>query len=94
MRGSTAKRINTTMNNAEAANATETAAVAEQGAQVAPEKAASKKLPGNVVSDVLYGGGVMQNALRLFAGEPVAASALSDDLFAARGFIRQSGPKP
>ena len=51
-------------------------------------------LPGNVVSDVLYGGGVMQNALRLFAGEPVAASALSDDLFAARGFIRQSGPKP
>ena len=43
MRGSTAKRINTTMKNAEATNTTETAAVAEQGAQVAPEKAASKK---------------------------------------------------
>ena len=43
MRGSTAKRINTTMKNAEAANTTETAAVAEQGAQVAPEKATSKK---------------------------------------------------
>src|ERR1035441_5125495 len=42
MRGSTAKRINT-MKNAEATNTTETAAVAEQGAQVAPEKAASKK---------------------------------------------------
>src|ERR1022692_4225067 len=43
MRGSTAKRINTTMKNAEATNTKETAAVAEQGAQVAPEKAASKK---------------------------------------------------
>jgi hypothetical protein len=42
MRGSTAKRINT-MKNAEETNTTETAAVAEQGAQVAPEKAASKK---------------------------------------------------
>ena len=31
------------MKNAEATNTTETAAVAEQGAQVAPEKAASKK---------------------------------------------------
>ena len=31
------------MTNAEATNATETAAVAEQGAQVAPEKASSKK---------------------------------------------------
>jgi hypothetical protein len=43
MRGSTAKRINTTMKKTEATNTTETAAVAEQGAQVAPEKAASKK---------------------------------------------------
>src|ERR1019366_1399493 len=42
MRGSTAKRINT-MKNAEATSTTETAAVAEQGAPVAPEKAASKK---------------------------------------------------
>jgi hypothetical protein len=42
MRGSTAKRIKT-MKNAEATNTTETAAVAEQGAQVAPEKAPSKK---------------------------------------------------
>src|ERR1035437_8064703 len=40
MRGTTAERINTTMKNAEA---TETAAVAEQGAPVAPEKAVSKK---------------------------------------------------
>src|ERR1035437_8804727 len=43
MRGTTAKRISTTMKNAEATNTTETAAVAEQGAPVAPEKAASKK---------------------------------------------------
>ena len=43
MRGATAKRINTTMKNAEATNTTETAAVAEQGAQVAPEKAAKVK---------------------------------------------------
>jgi len=43
MRGSTAKRINTTMKNAEATNTTETAANAEQGALVAPEKATSKK---------------------------------------------------
>jgi len=42
MRGSTAERINTSMTNA-VANTTETAAVAEQGAQVAPEKAPSKK---------------------------------------------------
>src|ERR1039458_8726305 len=41
MRGSTAKRTNT-MKNAES-NTTETAAVAEQGAPVAPEKAPSKK---------------------------------------------------
>src|ERR1035437_4657174 len=43
MRGSTAKGINTAMKNAELTNTTETAAVAEQGAPVAPEKAASKK---------------------------------------------------
>jgi hypothetical protein len=43
MRGSTAERITTTMKNAEATNTTETAAVAEQGAPVAPEKAPSKK---------------------------------------------------
>jgi uncharacterized protein DUF3489 len=43
MRGSTAKGINTAMKNAEAANTTETAAVAELGAQVEPEKAPSKK---------------------------------------------------
>jgi hypothetical protein len=43
MRGSTAERINTSMKNAEATNTTETAAVAEQGAHVAPEKASSKK---------------------------------------------------
>jgi hypothetical protein len=43
MRGSTAKRINTSMKNAEATTATEVAAVAERGAHVAPEKAASKK---------------------------------------------------
>src|ERR1035437_6432266 len=43
MRGSTAKRMNTSMKNAEATNTTETAAVAEQGAHVAPEKAVAKK---------------------------------------------------
>jgi hypothetical protein len=43
MRGSTAERINTSMKNAEATTTTESAAVAEQGAHVAPEKAASKK---------------------------------------------------
>jgi cobalamin-dependent methionine synthase I len=43
MRGSTAERINTSMKNAEATNTTETAAVAEQGAHVAPEKDSSKK---------------------------------------------------
>src|ERR1017187_7764021 len=41
MRGTTAERIST-MKNAES-NTTETAAVAEQGAPVAPEKASSKK---------------------------------------------------
>lgn len=43
MRGSTAERINTKMKNAEATKTTESAAVAEQVAHVAPEKAASKK---------------------------------------------------
>ena len=43
MRGTTAKRTNTTMKNAEATNTTETVAVAEQGAQGAPEKVTSKK---------------------------------------------------
>src|ERR1017187_5145230 len=43
MRGLTAERINTTMKNAEATNTTEIAAVAEQGAPVAPEQAPSKK---------------------------------------------------
>jgi hypothetical protein len=43
MRGPTAERINTSMTNAEANTTTETAAVAEQGAPVAPEKAHSKK---------------------------------------------------
>ena len=44
MRGSTAERTKTTMKNAEASKATDTAAtVAEQGATVAPEKGASKK---------------------------------------------------
>ena len=44
MRGSTAERINTKMKNAEATKTTESAAVAEQGAHVAPEKATSKKV--------------------------------------------------
>jgi hypothetical protein len=43
MRGPTAERKTTTMKNAEATNTTETAAVAEQGAPVAPAKAPSKK---------------------------------------------------
>jgi hypothetical protein len=43
MRGSTATRINTTMKNPQATNTAETAAVAEQGAQVALEKSASMK---------------------------------------------------
>jgi Protein of unknown function (DUF3489) len=42
MRGSTAERINT-MTDTEAASTTQSAAVAEQGAHVAPEKAFSKK---------------------------------------------------
>ena len=43
VRGSAAKRTNTTMTNAEATAETKTAAVAEQGAKVAPEKASLKK---------------------------------------------------
>jgi hypothetical protein len=43
MRGSPAERKSTPMTNAEATKTTETAAVAEHGAQVAPEKATSKK---------------------------------------------------
>ena len=43
VRGSTAKRINTTMKNAEATTEAKTAAVAEQGAQVTLEKASSKQ---------------------------------------------------
>ena len=43
MRGTTAKRMKTTMKNVETTIATETAAVAEQGAHVAPEKPATKK---------------------------------------------------
>ena len=44
VRGSTAERTKTTMKNAEASKATDTAAtVAAQGATVAPEKASSKK---------------------------------------------------
>ena len=44
MRGSTAESRNTKMKNAEATKTTESAAVAEQGAHVAPEKATSKKV--------------------------------------------------
>ena len=43
MRGSTAKRMNTSIKTTETTSNTETAAVAEQGAPVAPEKAPSKK---------------------------------------------------
>ena len=43
MRGSTAKRITTTMMNTEATADNRTASVAEQGAHVAPEKTTSKK---------------------------------------------------
>src|ERR1035437_292274 len=43
MRGSTAERIKTNMKTAETTDTTETAAVADQGAHVAPEKAPSKK---------------------------------------------------
>ena len=43
MRGSAAERTNTTMTNAEATITETAAAIAEQGAPVAPAKAASKK---------------------------------------------------
>jgi hypothetical protein len=43
MRGSTAKRTNTTMKNRDITTTTEAATVAEQSAHVAPQKAASKK---------------------------------------------------
>src|ERR1035437_6737562 len=43
MRGSTAKRLDTSMKTTETTSTTETAAVAEQGAPVAPEQAPSKK---------------------------------------------------
>ena len=43
MRGTTAKRINTTMKNTDITTTTEAATVAEQSPQDAPEKPASKK---------------------------------------------------
>jgi uncharacterized protein len=52
----------------------------------------SSTMPGNVVSGVLAEN--LQNLFRLFKGESVEAGVLSDDLFAARGFVRQRGLKP
>src|ERR1035438_6788054 len=71
MRGSSAKRIPTTMTNIEATAAHKTAAVAEQGAHVAPETTASKKAASQKKSAPKANRGAQKTAAKR-AAQPAA----------------------
>ena len=90
------------MKNAEATNTTETAAVAEQGAQVAPEKAASKKAAspkkGAPKSEIDAGSlrmlGYPDMTIKLRDGIVISIKLISKSEQAAQSASNATGPRP